>query len=54
MVSGENFKYLDKNYRLKIIEANEEYVRLFIGYMLRIKIILLKSKSYLKSGIKKK
>ena len=61
MVSGESFKYLGKNYRLKIIESNEEYVRLYRGYieailksMLRIKIILLKSKSYLKSGIKKK
>lgn len=61
MVSGESFKYLGKNYRLKIIESNKEYVRLYRGYieailkfMLRIKIILLKSKSYLKSGIKRK
>lgn len=33
MVSGESFKYLGKNYRLKIIESNEEYVRLYRGYI---------------------
>lgn len=57
MVSGESFKYLGKNYRLKIIESNKEYVRYIeaiLKFMLRIKIILLKSKSYLKSGIKRK
>jgi len=33
MVSGESFKYLGKNYRLKIIESNKEYVRLYRGYI---------------------
>ena len=33
MVSGESFKYLGKNYRLKIIESNEECVRLYRGYI---------------------
>ena len=33
MVSGESFKYLGKNYRLKVIESNEEYVRLYRGYI---------------------
>lgn len=33
MVSGESFKYLGKNYRLKVIESKEESVRLFRGYI---------------------
>lgn len=33
MVSGESFKYLGKNYRLKVIEAKEESVRLYRGYI---------------------
>lgn len=33
MVSGESFKYLGKNYRLKVIEAPEEGVRLYRGYI---------------------
>lgn len=33
MVSGESFKYLGKNYRLKVIEAQEEGVRLYRGYI---------------------
>lgn len=33
MVSGESFRYLGKNYRLKIIESNKEYVRLYRGYI---------------------
>ena len=33
MVSGESFKYLGKNYRLKVIEAEEEGVRLYRGYI---------------------
>ncbi|WP_455505056.1 M48 family metallopeptidase, partial [Clostridium sp.] len=33
MVSGESFKYLGKSYRLKVIESNEEYVRLYRGYI---------------------
>ncbi|MDU2489164.1 MAG: SprT family zinc-dependent metalloprotease [Clostridium celatum] len=33
MVSGESFKYLGKNYRLKVIEAKEEFVRLYRGYI---------------------
>ena len=32
-VSGENFRYLGKNYRLKVIEANEECVKLQRGYI---------------------
>jgi len=32
-VSGENFCYLGKNYRLKVIEANEECVKLQRGYI---------------------
>jgi predicted metal-dependent hydrolase len=32
-VSGENFCYLGKNYRLKVIEANEECVKLQRGYL---------------------
>ena len=33
MVSGESFKYLGKNYRLKVIESKEEFVRLYRGYI---------------------
>jgi predicted metal-dependent hydrolase len=33
MVSGESFKYLGKNYRLKVIESPEEHVRLYRGYI---------------------
>lgn len=33
MVSGESFKYLGKNYRLKVIEGPEEGVRLYRGYI---------------------
>lgn len=33
MVSGESFKYLGKNYRLKVIESPEEGVRLYRGYI---------------------
>lgn len=33
MVSGESFNYLGKSYRLKVIESNEEYVRLYRGYI---------------------
>jgi predicted metal-dependent hydrolase len=33
MVSGESFKYLGKNYRLKIIEDKNESVRLYRGYI---------------------
>lgn len=33
MVSGESFKYLGKSYRLKIVESNKEYVRLYRGYI---------------------
>ncbi len=32
LVSGENFVYLGKNYRLKVIEAQEERVKLNRGY----------------------
>jgi predicted metal-dependent hydrolase len=32
-VSGENFKYLGRNYRLKVIESNEEIVKLQRGYL---------------------
>ena len=31
MVSGESFKYLGKNYRLKVIESKEEFVRTSIS-----------------------
>lgn len=33
MVSGESFKYLGKNYRLKVIQSQEEGVRLYRGYI---------------------
>ena len=33
MVSGESFKYLGKSYRLKIVQSNKEYVRLYRGYI---------------------
>ena len=33
MVSGESFNHLGKSYRLKVIESNEEYVRLYRGYI---------------------
>lgn len=33
MVSGESFKYLGKNYRLKIMEDPKEGVRLYRGYI---------------------
>lgn len=33
LVSGESFKYLGKNYRLKVIESKEEKVRLYRGYI---------------------
>lgn len=33
MVSGESFRYLGKNYRLKVIEDQEESVRLYRGYI---------------------
>ena len=32
-VSGESFKYLGKNYRLKVIESKEEEVKLLRGYI---------------------
>jgi len=32
-VSGENFKYLGRNYRLKVIESDEETVKLERGYL---------------------
>ena len=32
-VSGENFRYLGRNYRLKVIESNEEGVKLQRGYL---------------------
>ena len=32
-VSGENFRYLGKNYRLKVIESKEEGVKLQRGYL---------------------
>ena len=32
-VSGENFKYLGKNYRLKVIESDNEGVKLQRGYL---------------------
>lgn len=32
-VSGESFKYLGKSYRLKIIESNDEEVKLLRGYI---------------------
>jgi len=32
-VSGENFKYLGRNYRLKVIECKEEEVKLQRGYL---------------------
>jgi predicted metal-dependent hydrolase len=32
-VSGENFKYLGRNYRLKVIQSNEEVVKLQRGYL---------------------
>jgi len=32
-VSGESFEYLGKRYRLKVIEANEEQVKLQRGYI---------------------
>ncbi len=32
-VSGENFRYLGRNYRLKVIESNEEDVKLQRGYI---------------------
>ncbi len=32
-VSGESFKYLGKNFRLKVIQSNEERVRLYRGYI---------------------
>ena len=32
-VSGENFRYLGRNYRLKVIESREEGVRLQRGYL---------------------
>jgi len=32
-VSGENFKYLGKNYRLKVIQSGEECVKLQRGYI---------------------
>ena len=33
MVSGESFKYLGKNYRLKVIESSRESVRLYRGFI---------------------
>lgn len=33
MVSGESFKYLGKSYRLKVIKANNDGVRLYRGYI---------------------
>jgi len=32
-VSGENFRYLGRNYRLKVIQSNEERVKLQRGYL---------------------
>ncbi len=32
-LSGENFKYLGRNYRLKVIESDEEMVKLQRGYL---------------------
>lgn len=40
-VSGENFKYLGKNYRLKIIQSDDECVKLQRGYIQ----IFIKNKS---------
>lgn len=45
MVSGESFKYLGKNYRLKIIEYKNESVRLYRGYI----EVYVKDKNNLKS-----
>lgn len=52
-VSGESFKYLGKNYRLKAIESTTEGVRLYRGYIeailkftLRINPTLKRSISY--------
>ena len=42
-VSGENFKYLGKNYRLKIIQSDDECVKLQRGYIQ----IFIKNKSNL-------
>jgi len=42
-VSGENFKYLGKNYRLKIIQSDDECVKLQRGYIQ----IFIKNKSSL-------
>lgn len=33
LISGENIKYLGKQYRLKVIESEEEYVKYFRGYI---------------------
>lgn len=33
MVSGESFKYLGRNYRLKVIESENENVRIYRGYI---------------------
>ena len=33
MVSRESFRYLGKSYRLKIVQSNKEYVRLYRGYI---------------------
>jgi len=32
-VSGENFRYLGRNYRLKVIESKEEGMKLQRGYL---------------------
>lgn len=33
LVSGESIKYLGKQYRLKVVESEEEYVKYFRGYI---------------------
>ena len=33
MVSGENFEYLGRSYRLKVIESAQEFVKLTNGYL---------------------
>lgn len=56
-VSGESFKYLGKNYRLKVIESNEEHVKLLRGYIqifVRDKTNLKKKQKLLEAWYMKK